>query len=77
VTIEFTTPVDDVMRCCPATIRVFLDYRMRCVGCPIACFHTVADACREHGVDHAGFLSDLRRVATGAGEEAVADTSAV
>ena len=46
--IEFTTLVDDVMRRCPATIRVFLDYRMHCVGCPIACFHTVDDACREH-----------------------------
>ena len=77
MTIEITMPVDDVMRCCPATIRVFLDYRMRCVGCPIACFHTVADACREHGVEQASFLFDLRRVASGAGEQAAADASAV
>jgi hybrid cluster-associated redox disulfide protein len=55
--------VDDVMRRWPATIRVFLDYRMRCVGCPIACFHTVDDACREHGADGVRFLADLRSAA--------------
>lgn len=58
--VEATQPVDDVMRQWPSTIRVFLDYRMRCVGCPIACFHTVDDACREHGADNAKFLADLR-----------------
>jgi hybrid cluster-associated redox disulfide protein len=63
--IEFTTLVDDVMRRWPATIRVFLDYRMHCVGCPIACFHTVDDACREHNVDRARILADLRVVAAG------------
>ena len=57
---DSTLPVDDVMRCWPVTIRVFLDHKMRCVGCPIACFHTVDDACREHGVDHAKFLEDLQ-----------------
>ncbi|MBM6582819.1 MULTISPECIES: DUF1858 domain-containing protein [Microvirga] len=62
--VEVTQLVDDVMRQCPATIRVFLNHKMRCVGCPIACFHTVDDACREHGVDRAKFLADLRAVAT-------------
>ena len=57
--IAFDTLVDDVMRASPATIRVFLDFKMKCVGCPIACFHTVADACREHHVDDAGFLAAL------------------
>ena len=63
--IEPDSLVDDVMRQWPATIRAFLDYRMRCVGCPIACFHTVADAAREHGVDGAGFLAALRAVQAG------------
>ena len=63
MTIESTRPVDDVMRRWPATIRVFLDRRMHCVGCPIACFHTVEDACREHDIDHAAFLADLRTAA--------------
>ena len=58
--IGFHTLVNDVMGDRPSTIRVFLDFRMRCVGCPIACFHTVDDACREHGVDREHFLAALR-----------------
>jgi hybrid cluster-associated redox disulfide protein len=55
--------VEDVMSRAPDTIGVFLQFRMRCVGCPIACFHTVADACREHGVDRDAFLEALRALA--------------
>jgi hybrid cluster-associated redox disulfide protein len=58
--IGLQTLVDDVMRDEPSTIRVFLDFKMRCVGCPIACFHTVDDACREHGVDRDHFLAAVR-----------------
>ena len=61
-TIDVSTLVDDVMRHHPATIRAFLDRHMNCPGCPIACFHTVADACREHGVAADDFLADLRRL---------------
>ncbi len=58
----FDDLVDDVMSAAPETIRVFLAFRMGCVGCPIACFHTVDDACREHGVDRHAFLDSLRSV---------------
>ena len=61
--IVFGMTVDEVMRRWPATIRVFLDFRMGCVGCPIAGFHTVEDACREHACDPADFLSALRAAA--------------
>jgi len=61
--IDISTPVDDIMRKWPGTIRAFLDHRMNCPGCPIACFHTVADACREHHVEVDVFLDDLRRLA--------------
>lgn len=57
------TLVDDVMRDCPATIRAFLDRRMGCPGCPIACFHTVDDAAREHAADAEEFLAALRDIA--------------
>ena len=67
MTIESTQLVDDVMRRWPATIRAFLNHGMYCVGCPIGCFHTVDDACREHGVDHAGFLADLEAAAAHGG----------
>ena len=52
--------VDDVMRAEPRTIRVFLAYQMGCVGCPLSCFHTVTDACREHRIDRDAFLAALR-----------------
>ncbi|HZT27706.1 MAG TPA: DUF1858 domain-containing protein [Pseudolabrys sp.] len=60
VDIDSGIPVDLVMRRWPATIRVFLDFRMRCVGCPFAAFHTIDDACREHGLDGDTFLRALR-----------------
>ena len=63
MTIEPTRPVDDVMRRWPATIRVFLNHRMHCVGCPIACFHTIEDACREHDVGLMAFLAEIRAAA--------------
>jgi len=63
--IEPETLVDDVMREHPVTIRVFLAHKMKCVGCPIAIFHTVDDACREHAVAREGFLGDLRAIVQG------------
>lgn len=59
--LDLRDPVDTVMRRWPQTIRVFLDHRMRCVGCPIAGFHSVADSCREHDVDLDAFAAALRR----------------
>jgi hybrid cluster-associated redox disulfide protein len=58
--------VDDVMRRWPSTIRVFLDFRMRCVGCPIATFHSVDEACSEYSINAAAFLSKLRDTAKAA-----------
>jgi hybrid cluster-associated redox disulfide protein len=60
-----TIPVDDLMRRWPGTIEVFLHHRLGCVGCPIRCFHTVEDACREHGVNTALFMSDLVKASRG------------
>ncbi|MDJ1158210.1 DUF1858 domain-containing protein [Chelatococcus sp. SYSU_G07232] len=51
--------VDEVMRRWPATIPVFIRHRLRCVGCPIALFHTVAEACTEHDVRLLVFLADI------------------
>src|SRR5215204_5767717 len=64
--VEFEDLVDDVMRGAPETIRVFLEFRMGCVGCPIACYHTVDDACREHGANRDAFLDALRSVGVSA-----------
>jgi hybrid cluster-associated redox disulfide protein len=61
--IDSQTDVDDVMRRFPATIHTFLAFKLRCVGCPISAFHTVREACLEHGVDEGVFLRALRRSA--------------
>ncbi len=33
----------------PKTTRVFIDWGMHCIGCPIAELHRLADAAAEHG----------------------------
>lgn len=66
MTIREDQLVDDVMRRHPATIAVFLHWRMHCVGCPVGQIHTVSDACLEHDADLDLFLADLRRAAAAA-----------
>lgn len=61
IILEADSVVGEIMHRSPGTIRVFLDFRMNCVGCPIVRFHTVDDSCREHGVDVQEFLAALRQ----------------
>jgi hybrid cluster-associated redox disulfide protein len=56
--------VDEVMRRWPSTIRVFLRHGMLCVGCPIAAFHTISEAAREHGLDEVELRRELESVAS-------------
>ncbi|SNX72076.1 hybrid cluster-associated redox disulfide protein [Cereibacter ovatus] len=49
----------------PATAEVFLSRRMLCLGCPIAPFHTVIDACDEYGLDEGAFRRALQAAAPG------------
>ena len=56
--------MDEIMRRWPLTIRVVIRSGMLCVGCPIASFHTVADAAREHGLDEALLRCDLETAAS-------------
>lgn len=53
-------PIDEIMRQWPSTIGVLLRHKMLCVGCPIAIFHTVTDACAEHGIDETEFVAELQ-----------------
>ncbi len=45
-----TVSLAEIMAMSPATIRLFIERRFHCVGCPIAPFHTLDDAAFEHGV---------------------------
>lgn len=51
--------MDEIMRRWPQTIRVILGHGMTCVGCPIAAFHTISDAAREHDLDEEVLLQEL------------------
>ncbi|MCZ8548018.1 DUF1858 domain-containing protein [Mesorhizobium qingshengii] len=59
--------MDQIMRRWPLTIRVVIRSGMLCVGCPIASFHTVSDAAREHGLDVDSLRSDLEAAAAASG----------
>jgi hybrid cluster-associated redox disulfide protein len=52
--------IDEVVQCWPATVRVFVRRRMHCVGCDVARFETVADACRIYGQPLEAVLAELR-----------------
>ncbi|MGC4024282.1 MAG: hypothetical protein QM744_03430 [Mesorhizobium sp.] len=47
------------MRHWPETIRVALRHQLLCIGCPIASFHMIEDAVREHELDGASFRRDI------------------
>ncbi|NDW07677.1 DUF1858 domain-containing protein [Jiella pacifica] len=51
--------VDDLLRRHKAAIPVFIRRRMLCIGCPFAPSHTIADACREHGIELDSMLAEL------------------
>lgn len=55
-----TMSLAEIMSRWPPTIRLFLDRRMHCVGCPIAPFHTVVDAAEEHGLSYDVLLAELQ-----------------
>lgn len=54
-------PIDAIMLRWPATIEVLIRHRMLCVGCPIGGFHTLGEACTEHGIDEAEMVEELAR----------------
>ncbi len=62
----------EIMARWPGTIRLFLDRRLHCVGCPIAPFHTLVDAAEEHGLPAAGLIADVERLEV-AGRQAVTE----
>lgn len=51
--------IDEIMRRWPQTIPMILRYRLLCFGCPVAPFHTVLDAIREHDIDGLEFRREL------------------
>jgi hybrid cluster-associated redox disulfide protein len=59
--------MDDIMQAWPATVGVLIRHHMLCVGCPIAPFHTLSDACRKHGIDKKPVKRDIETEVAKAG----------
>ncbi|MBL4646692.1 MAG: DUF1858 domain-containing protein [Rhizobiales bacterium] len=57
--IDFDILIDDAMRKWPKTLPVLIRHNMHCIGCPLATFHTIADAAEEHDIDEVSFFADM------------------
>ena len=55
--------VNAVMTRWPATIRIFLDRQMHCVGCPVGGLHTIKEAALAHSLPLDELMKDLAAVA--------------
>lgn len=62
ITITSDLLVNDVMTRWPATIRVFLDHRFLCIGCPFGDYHSIEYACEEHNVSMESFVTDILKI---------------
>jgi hybrid cluster-associated redox disulfide protein len=51
--------LDELLATWPETDVVFRRHKMLCVGCLIAPFHTVADACQEYELSLDAFYQEL------------------
>jgi hybrid cluster-associated redox disulfide protein len=47
----------------PSVVRVFIQRKMLCAGCPVEAFHTLEDAARFHGILLAPLIQDLENAA--------------
>jgi len=45
----------------PVAARILVGHRMHCVGCEIAPFETIADACVTYGVAVDDFFAEIHR----------------
>ena len=59
-----STTVADVLLKRPLAARVLLHHRMHCVGCAIAPFETLAEACEIYGVAVQDLLAELNATTT-------------
>jgi hybrid cluster-associated redox disulfide protein len=56
------TLVEEILDRLPLAAQVFVGRRMHCVGCPIARFETLAEACGIYRQALDGMLADLSAI---------------
>ncbi len=55
------TPINEVLRQCPAAREVFVRHGMGCIGCMAAADETVAGGARMHEVDVEKLIAELNK----------------
>lgn len=59
IVIDPKAAVSDVLNRHPSTIRVFIDHGMACIGCVIAPYHTIEEACAEYNLAVEKFMHEM------------------
>lgn len=52
--------VADILNRFPGTASVFLQFKLGCIGCSMACFCTLADVAQDYELDLSHFLQALQ-----------------
>ena len=58
-TISLNDTIAEVLARRPGAAHLFFDRRMHCVGCAIAPFETVAEACAIYGVSAEDLIAEI------------------
>lgn len=53
------TTIAELLATHPSAARVLVSHRMHCVGCDIAPFETIGDACAIYGIALDDFFADI------------------
>ena len=53
--------IADLVAAFPAAARILVGHRMHCVGCDVAAFETIADACAIYGVAVEDVIAEVQR----------------
>ncbi len=61
-TISEDTHIEQLLTRYPQAAQAFVQWRFACVGCWLACFHTLHDLTEIYGIDIQAFMADLRHV---------------
>jgi hybrid cluster-associated redox disulfide protein len=64
-TVDNEQAVNEVMTLWPASIRVFIDRRMHCVGCPVGGLHSLEEAARAHGIAPDDLIAEIAATTKG------------
>jgi hybrid cluster-associated redox disulfide protein len=60
-----TDIVSDLLATWPAAARVLVRHHMHCVGCKIAPFESLKEACEAYGIDPEKLLQELKGILPG------------